>query len=75
VLVGRTLTFTDDPKGVITPPLTASFRWRHGQQDLYANGNSAACGPAMPSVTLDALPQPVTVQIQCPDLTAARQIT
>jgi hypothetical protein len=73
VLVGLPLTFDAGPKGTINAPLVVNVP-ANGMvtKTFTANANSAACGPATPSVTLDSGTQNTTVTVQCPDLTATK---
>ena len=73
VMVGRNFVFDAGTKGTINAPLIVAIPAGGTTTKTFtANGTSADCGAATPSVTVESLPQPVTITIQCPDLTIAK---
>ncbi|HKQ76044.1 MAG TPA: hypothetical protein VJ810_20285 [Blastocatellia bacterium] len=73
VFQGLNLTFAAGPKGTINAPLTVAIPVNGLVAKTFtANANSAACGAAMPAVTLDNGTQDTTVVIQCADIMVAK---
>ncbi|MBC7932939.1 MAG: CSLREA domain-containing protein, partial [Rubrivivax sp.] len=73
VLVGLNLTFDAGSKGSINPPLIVTVPTDGTETKTFtANANSAACGAATPSVTLDNGTQTASITVQCPDLTMTK---
>lgn len=74
VLVGRTLTFAGDSHGSVSAPLVEPIPVSGivTPKVFTPHNNSTGCGSAAPSVQLDNGNQPVSITVQCADLTMTK---
>ncbi|MEQ1921297.1 MAG: LamG-like jellyroll fold domain-containing protein [Pyrinomonadaceae bacterium] len=74
VLVGRTFTFAGDSHGSVDAPLAVTIPVSGvvTPKVFTPHNNSSGCGLAAPSVQLDNGNQPVSITVQCADLTMSK---